>query len=206
MIKIFLLIGKFFGYLSLIIPRKLSYPWYIMKRAFVTLRLKGGFNHFGNGTLLAPGVKILTPQNVSVGNSSSIMSNCIIETYEKDGKKPNLKIGDNVSIGEYSHITCTNNIRIGNGVLTGRFVLITDNSHGNLTEEEADIPPLSREIHSKGPILIGDNVWIGDKATILPNVTIGKGSIIAANAVVTKDVPEYSVVAGVPAKIIKTLK
>lgn len=204
--KLFLLIGKLFGYLSLIIPRKITYPWYIMKRAFVTTRLKGGFNHFGKNTLLASGVKILTPQNVSVGNSSSIMSNCIIETYAKDGQKPRLEIGDHVSIGEYSHITCTNRIVIGNGVLTGRFVLITDNSHGNITEEEADIPPLSREIHSNGPVFIGDNVWIGDKATILPNVTIGKGSIIAANAVVTKDVPEYSVVAGVPARIIKTIK
>ena len=204
--KFFLLISKIFGYLSLIIPRKITYPWYIMKRAFVTARLKGGFNHFGKNTLLAPGVKILTPQNVSIGDNSSIMSNCIIETCVTNSKNPELTIGDKVSIGEYSHITCTNRIVIGNGVLTGRFVLITDNSHGNLTEEEADIPPLSREIHSKGPVFIGDNVWIGDKATILPNVTIGKGSIIAANAVVTKDVPEYSVVAGVPARIIKTIK
>lgn len=204
--KLFLLIGKLFGYLSLIIPRKITYPWYIMKRAFVTARLKGGFNHFGKNTLLASGVKILTPQNVSVGNSSSIMSNCIIETYAIDGKRPELEIGNHVSIGEYSHIACTNKIVIGNGVLTGRFVLITDNSHGNLTEKEADITPLSRTIHSNGPVFIGDNVWIGDKATILPNVTIGKGSIIAANAVVTKDVPEYSVVAGVPARIIKTIK
>ncbi|MBR3615825.1 MAG: acyltransferase [Bacteroidaceae bacterium] len=177
-----------------------------MKRAFVTARLKGGFNHFGKNTLLAPGVKILTPQNVSIGNNSSIMSNCIIETCVTNSKNPELTIGEKVSIGEYSHITCTNRIVIGNGVLTGRFVLITDNSHGNLTEEEADIPPLSRAIHSNGPVFIGDNVWIGDKATILPNVTIGKGSIIAANAVVTKDVPEYSVVAGVPARIIKTIK
>ena len=204
--KIFLLIGRFFGFLSLIIPQRLSFPWYMVKRAFVTARHNGNFNHFGNGTLLAPGVKILTPQNVSIGSNSSIMSDCIIETYEKDGKKPELEIGDHVSIGEYSHITCTNRIVIGNGVLTGRFVLITDNSHGNITKEEADIAPLRREVHSNGPVFIGDNVWIGDKATILPNVTIGKGCVIAANAVVTKDVPEYSVVAGVPARIIKTIK
>ena len=64
--------------------------------------------------------------------------------------------------------------------------------------------PLKRPIVSKGPVRIGDNVWIGDKATILPNVSIGNGAIIAANAVVTKDVPPYSVAAGNPAKIIKT--
>ena len=52
----------------------------------------------------------------------------------------------------------------------------------------------------------GRNVWIGDKATVLPNVTIGDGAIIAANAVVAKDVPPYSVVAGCPAKVVKTIK
>lgn len=203
---IFLLIGKLFGYLSLIIPRKITYPWYLIRRAYITARKRTLLKSFGKGSLLAPGVKLLTPAHVSIGNNSSIMSYCIIETCPTDEYMPSLEIGNKVSIGEYSHITCTNRIVIGNGVLTGRFVLITDNSHGNITEEEADIPPLSREIHSNGPVFIGDNVWIGDKATILPNVTIGKGSIIAANAVVTKDVPEYSVVAGVPARIIKTIK
>ena len=60
-----------------------------------------------------------------------------------------------------------------------------------------------RPTTSKGRVVIGNNVWIGDKATILPGVTIGDGAIIAANAVVTKDVPQYSVVGGNPAKVIK---
>lgn len=204
--NIFLLVGKILGYISLIIPRRITYPWYLIRRAYITARKKTLFKHFGKGSLLAPGVKILTPQNVSIGENSSIMSNCIIETCVTNSKNPELTIGDKVSIGEYSHITCANRIVIGNGVLTGRFVLITDNSHGKITEEESNILPLSRKIHSSGPVFIGDNVWIGDKATILPNVTIGKGSIVAANAVVTKDVSEYSVVAGVPAKIIRTIK
>ena len=204
--KLFILIGKLLGYLSLIIPNKASYPWYLIKRAYITTRKRKQFKHFGTHTLLAPGVKIMTPQNISIGNNSSIMSHCIIETYVVSGNNPQLKIGDRVSLGEYSHITCANKVTIGNGVLTGRFVLITDNSHGNNTKEVADIAPLAREIHSNGPVCIGENVWIGDKATILPNVTIGKGCIIAANAVVTKDIPEYSVAAGVPAKVIKTTR
>ena len=203
--KLFILIGKLLGYLSLIIPRKASYLWYITKRAFVTSRLKGGFKHFGTSTLLAPGVKIMSPQNISIGNKSSIMSHCIIETCAVNDNKPRLEIGDNVSVGEYTHITCANKVTIGDGVLTGRFVLITDNSHGKSTKNVANTAPLAREIHSNGPVHIGENVWIGDKVTILPNVTIGKGCIIAANAVVTKDIPEYSVAAGVPAKVIKTI-
>ena len=63
-----------------------------------------------------------------------------------------------------------------------------------------------RLVVSKGSVIIGNNVWIGDKATILPNVTIADGAVIAANSVVTKDVPAYSVVAGNPAKVVKQAK
>lgn len=64
-------------------------------------------------------------------------------------------------------------------------------------------PPILRELFSKGPIRIGDNVWIGDKVTFLSGVTIGDGAVIATNAVVTKDVLPYTVVGGIPARVIK---
>lgn len=118
--------------------------------------------------------------------------------------KPSIVIGKNCHFGFNNHITSINNITIGNNILTGKWVTITDNSHGEITKEQMLQDPLKRPIVSKGPVRIGDNVWIGDKATILPNVSIGNGAIIAANAVITKDVPPYSVAAGNPAKIIKT--
>lgn len=92
---------------------------------------------------------------------------------------------------------------IGDNCLTGKWVTITDNSHGETDYDSLLLPPNKRNITSKGPIVVGNNVWIGDKATILPGVTIGDGAVIAANAVVTKDVPAYCVVGGNPAKIIK---
>ncbi len=118
---------------------------------------------------------------------------------------PEISIGENVCIGEYVHITAINKIVIGNGVLTGRWVLITDNSHGLFTKSELEERPIARPIYSKGEVIIGNNVWIGDKATILPNVHVGDGAIIAANAVVTKDVPAYSLAAGNPARVIKNI-
>ena len=108
-------------------------------------------------------------------------------------------------MGENSHITCANKIVIGNGVAIGKSVLISDNAHGELNLNTLNISPLKREVTSKGPVIIEDNVWIGDKASILPNVHIGKGAVIAANAVVTKNVPAYAVVGGNPAKILKQL-
>lgn len=204
--RLFIIIGELLGYLSLIIPRKLAYPWYLLKRSFVTTRLKGGFKSFGKGAQLAPGVKVYTARNICIGDGTSIMSHCILETCPTGKQLPQLTIGNNCSIGEYSHITCANKVTIGNGVLTGRFILITDNSHGDSSPEECDTAPLARKVYSKGPVEIKDYVWIGDKATILPGVTIGKGAIIAANAVVTNDVPNYAIVAGIPAKIVKQIK
>lgn len=116
---------------------------------------------------------------------------------------PEITIGNNVSFGAYNHITAVNKIVIGDGVLTGKWVTITDNSHGDTEYTTLQSLPKRRPLVSKGPVIIGDNVWIGDKATILPGVTIGEGVVIAANSVVTKDVPAYSVVAGIPAKVIK---
>ncbi len=128
------------------------------------------------------------------------------EEYRGGGYDPSIKISNNCSFGMYCHITATNRIEIGEGCLTGKWVTITDNSHGRTDYESLVIRPVERMLYSKGPVIIGKNVWIGDKATILPGVNIGEGAVIAANAVVTKDVPPFAIVAGVPAKIIKIEK
>lgn len=124
------------------------------------------------------------------------------DAFGEDKFTPSIEIGDNVSIGSYCHITAINRIVIGNGVLTGRWVTITDNSHGTTDIEILNMFPVKRPLTSKGPVVIEDNVWIGDKATILPGVTIGKGSVIGANAVVSKEVPPYSIAVGNPIRII----
>lgn len=186
--------------------RKLDFPLYMLRRKIFTLTHKCLFKSFGKGSKLAQGTRLMRVGYATIGNNSSIMSNCVIECCPNAGLQPELIIGDNVSIGEYCHITCADRVVIGNGVLTGRFVLITDNGHGANLPEEMGIMPLKRKTCSKGPIVIGNNVWIGDKATILPNVKIGDCAIIGANSVVTKAVPAFAVVGGNPAKILKIIK
>lgn len=109
---------------------------------------------------------------------------------------PKLTNGSNCNFWAYNHITCTNEVTIGNNVLTGKWVTISDNSHGTTDEESLKTPPALRPIVSKGKVIIGNNVWIGDKATILAGVIIGDGAVIGVNTVVTKDVPSMSVVVG----------
>lgn len=124
------------------------------------------------------------------------------DEYEGEHFTPQIIIGDNCNFGDYNHLTCIDCIKIGNGCLTGRWVTISDNNHGTTSLKELSLPPIERKLHSKGPVTIGDNVWIGDKATILAGVSIGDGAIVAANAVVTKSIPPYAVAAGNPAQII----
>ena len=100
-------------------------------------------------------------------------------------------------------MSSSNQIIVEDGVLTGKWVTIVDNNHGETDRVSLRMPPLSRTIVSKGPVVIKTNVWLGDKVTVLPGVTIGEGAVVAANSVVTRNVPPFCVVAGIPAKVIK---
>lgn len=130
---------------------------------------------------------------------------CAWKSYQGDKFNPYIKIGNGCSFGSYNHISCVNRIIIGDNFLSGRSVSIVDNNHGDTSISSLFIPPLNRHLTSKGPIIIGNNVWVGDKCTILGGVKIGDGVVIAANSTVTKDIPSYCVAAGNPAIIIKRL-
>ncbi len=151
-------------------------------------------------------VNIVGAQNIVLGNRVKIDNYSTISTWHSEKYNPLLQIGDCTEIGAFAHITCINKVSIGNNVLMGKFVTITDNSHGGNTFVELDIPPSKRELYSKGEVAIDDNVWIGDKVTILPNIKIGKGAIIGANSVVTKDVPPFVIACGNPLRIINIHK
>ena len=114
---------------------------------------------------------------------------------------PGLSIGDNSGIG----IRCEvyGNVTIGNDVMMGPEVVIYTSGHAH---ERTDVSMRLQGDSEERPVVIGNDVWIGRRAMIMPGVTIGDGCIIAAGAVVTKDVPEYTVAAGVPAKVVRDRK
>lgn len=162
-----------------------------------------------DGVFFESDIQLHDAHCISIGDNGYICHHVILTAwtrYQNQVFEPDIIIGQNAHIGEYTHITAINKIQIGDNFLTGRWVTITDNSHGNVSLESLHEAPINRALCSKGSVLIGNNVWIGDKATILPGVTIGDGAVIAANSVVTKNVPAYSVVAGNPARVIKQVK
>ena len=108
-------------------------------------------------------------------------------------------IGNSVSIAEFVHIWGAGGVVIGDDTLIASHCVITSQTHTIGSK-------LFRETLEIKPVTIGKNVWIGASAIILPGITIGDGSVIGAGSVITKNVPEGSVVAGIPAKFIRTIK
>jgi acetyltransferase-like isoleucine patch superfamily enzyme len=203
LIYFFFFIGKFISYLY---PYKLHRIIVKFTDKLYTGWIAGQLKYFHIKSAIKYPINIIGGKYITIGKKTSISRYGVITAWDKYMNSiftPQIIIGDNVSIGEYCHITAINKIVIGNGVLTGRWVTITDNSHGRTDIEQFYMPPLKRELYSPGTVIIDDNVWIGDKVTILPNVHIGKNVIIGANTVVTKDIPPNSIACGVPAKIIK---
>lgn len=201
-----------FSFIILWISKVYTYNIHIKIRRYKSLFysswLKNNFSGIGKGTVLGLGTRFVDPHNFKIGENCKFGDHCMLaswDSYNGMAYTPAVTIGNNCSFGFCNHITCCNRIVIGDNVLTGMYVLISDNSHGEIDSDVLGIPPPKRPLYSKGEIIIGNNVWIGDKVAILAGVHIGDGAIVAANAVVTKDVPNNCVVGGAPAKIIKRL-
>ena len=125
--------------------------------------------------------------------------------YYDQSFSPRIIIGNNVSFTDRCYISCIDSVTIGDNVLLGREVFITDNSHGKTDLDVLYTPPVYRKLESKGSVRIGNNVWIGRQATILSGVSIGEVAVIGANSLVNKNIPAYSVAVGSPAEVIKRL-
>ena len=184
---------------------RLSYKWRALCSHLYTVLIRSSFAHIGKGSLFIYKADMLRGcPYISIGNNTEISQNCRLTAWDRHEEQqfcPNIKIGNNCKLGPYSHITAIGNITIGDNLLTGSNVLISDNAHGSL--QDTNLPPLERPLKTKGDIHIGNNVWIGNNVCILSGVTIGDCAIIAAGSIVNKDVPAHSMVAGIPAKVVK---
>lgn len=144
---------------------------------------------------------------MDIGDNFHCGKNAWIEAINQwKGQKfqPRLIIGNNFSMQYNCHIGCIESIEIGDDVLLGSKVYITDHFHGSATREDIGVPPVERPLSSK-LVKIGNKVWIGDNVTILPGVTLGDNVIVGANAVVTKSFPSNAVIAGCPAQLIRVI-
>lgn len=188
-------------------PRIVSLPGRVLRR-FYSEWIKYDFHSCGNHCRFGKFIVLNGAKHVDIANHVTMGRDLVFEVYDQFQDQhfsPHVVIGNYVNIGDHSHISCINGITIKDNVRMGRKVFITDNAHGASERNLLDMRPNTRPLFSKGPITIEENVWIGEMVCIMPGVTIGQGAIIGANAVVTHDVPPYTLVAGNPARVIKQI-
>lgn len=172
-----------------------------MKRLISFTLYSWRFHKWGKLSILTKPDVLYNPNQISIGNHVEIRKGVRLEVQGVRANTPKIEIGDGTSIHNYFHCGSAESIRIGRNVLIAGRVYITDHDH---TFNNKNIPPIKAGL-TISPVVIEDEVWIGEGAVILKGVTIGKRAVIGANAVVTKNVPAYAIVGGVPAKIIRMI-
>ena len=158
---------------------------------------KNKFKSCGSDLYIYHSVDIKGFENISIGNNFIVHHRSYLYSY-----RGTLTIGDNVAVAYNTSLLSADNgfISIGNDVIIAQNVVLRSLNH-TFTDPTV---PIRYQGHEGGFISIEDDDWIGANSVILPNVTIGAHSIVGAGSVVTKDIPPYSVFAGVPAKLIKS--
>ena len=157
---------------------------------------KRRFSCFFENNRFETGFRVEYPKNIKIRSNSFYGLDCKIYA----SKTSLIEIGSNISFNSNVMINARGigKIIIGNNVLIGPNAIVRSNNH-----EFSDInTPIIKQGMTNGQIIIKDNVWISSNCVILPNCTIGEGAIVAAGAVVTNNVEPYSIVGGIPAKII----
>jgi len=164
----------------------------------IPARLRGV--QFGCYSYLGPGYDFLRGQmrNIYLSDDVLVDKNAWLQTH-LDGE---IRIGSHTYIGRHLTISAAKQVSIGRGCILSYHVSLLDHDH----QFAADISPNDLPISAAKPIVIGDDCFIGAHAFILKGVTLGKNCVVAANSVVNRSFPAYSVIAGSPAKLVKTLK
>lgn len=184
--------------------------WLVVERLWI--RFKSALMAFflnAPGLYLGPGCRVIGARHIVFGRGVRAQRDLWIEAvadYASQRFSPRIEIGDHVSFSDSVHLSAIERIAIGNHVLMGSRIYISDHNHGIYKGEDQctpSEPPAFRKLGGGGPVVIGKNVWIGDNSVIVGPAQIGDGAIIGANSVVRGRIESGSMVAGAPAKLVK---
>jgi len=169
-----------------------------------TLIVRNSFGSWGSRSRIKRGARLENPHLIRVGSGVTICESAWLNAKDDQASNaPTLHIGDGTYIGRLVQINAWRSVRIESNAMIADRVVISDSDH-NFSESE--VPIVLQGESFRGAVRLESGCFIGIGAVILPGVTIGQNAIVAANAVVTHDVPAHSVAAGVPARIIKNLR
>ena len=173
--------------------------WVRSRDKAFSMTVAGGFHSFGRNSVIQVPARIKNAHRIAVGEGVFVASGSWLHVLEDDGDVA-LEIGDGASIADGCVFSSARSIRLGTKVSLARYVYIADHAHAY---DDPDAPSLEQGITDIRPVEIGDGAWLGQNVTVLPGVRIGKGCVVAAHSVVSTDVPDYSLAAGAPARVIR---
>jgi acetyltransferase-like isoleucine patch superfamily enzyme len=158
------------------------------------------FGNFGRKTIIIAPIAIQGPERIHLGDDVYVAAQtCLAAEPHTGGDDCRLEIGDGCRIGRFNHIYATRRVVLGTKVLTANNVYISDNVHGY---REVSIAVMDHPVEQLRDVEIGEGSWLGHNACVL-GVKIGRHCVVGANAVVTRDLPDYSVAVGAPAIVIR---
>lgn len=164
------------------------------------LRWRPRFGAFALGSVLESPLLLTNPGHVEIGRGVHIRAGSRIEALDTDGGPARIVIGDGTSIHLHFHCGAALRVEIGKNVLIAGGVYVTDHDHAF---DDPSRPVIANEAVLAAPTILEDECWLGEGAKVLKGVRVGRGSIVAAGAIVTRDVPAYTIVAGIPARPIQ---
>lgn len=163
------------------------------------LLFRKSFNHWGKSSDILYPLMLDGTQYMKIGSKVKIRYGAWFLCLKVENYDPVFEIGDGSYIGNHAHFACVKSLYIGKNVLIADKVYIADNTH---EYKDVSNPIIKQAVSFRNRVEIGDGAWIGENVCIIGS-KIGKNSVVAANSVVTKDIPDYCVVAGSPARILK---
>jgi acetyltransferase-like isoleucine patch superfamily enzyme len=175
--------------------------WSRSVRLLYTSMVSHRFRRWGERSMVFPPMNASCPWAIEIGDYVVIREHAWLNVCsdQSDGR-PSLTIGDGTYIGRFVHINARRHVVIESNVLVSDRVYISDADHDH---SDHDVPIIRQKVGFRGRVVLCAGCWVGVGAVILPGVRVGRNAIVAANAVVTSDVPDHAIAGGVPAKILK---
>lgn len=173
-------------------------PRWLSNNSFMLLN-RWRFNHVGTKVRVYKPLSIDGIENITLENNVTVHELSWLAAMPLTGGHAQLVLKEGTTLGHFNHIYSTNSIIIEKNVLTADKVYISDNLH---TYDDVKLPVINQPIKQCSPVVIGEGSWLGEHVCVI-GASIGKHCIVGANSVVTKDIPDYSVAVGCPARIIK---
>lgn len=170
-----------------------------VRRLWFALRHGASFGAIGRQSYLVSPFRVDGADAITIGAATFVQRGSWLYCRGIEARAATLIIGDRCVFGYNNHITAVRDVVIGDDVLTANNVFIADNVHGY---EDITIPIINQPVRFRKRVSIGSGSWIGENACIV-GASIGRNCVVSANAVVTRDVPDYCVVGGVPASILR---